>query len=100
MKRLVTQRLQANFCTKGRHIELNMLGARGADGVLRFGFRIMLAVVLLICFGNSALDVVPGLAGTEYDFQRGLSDKQLAMLRWMAHMAEVSACGSRPYKLP
>jgi len=51
-------------------------------------------VVLLICFGNSALDVVPGLAGTEYDFQRGLSDKQLAMLRWMAHMAEVPKNGS------
>ena len=55
--------------------------------------HITAALFVLVCVVQTAvayLNMQPGsLDGTDYDAARGLSDKQLGMLRWIAHMAKV-----------
>jgi hypothetical protein len=53
-------------------------------------FCLCVVLVVLSIPLYAALNVIPdSLEGTEYDFERGLSDKQLAMMRWIAHIAQV-----------
>lgn len=50
---------------------------------------------LLVTYVEGVLNIKPGsLEGTEYDANRGLSDKQLGILRWIANISEVPSDGS------